>query len=259
MKYFNCGGNHVASCLECPMRVKENEVAKVRANQNISYAAAAERVEGANGPEGPMVVDSLQAAGVGSHQQDPDILQVKKVDFVLMAMVINGTAKVEKRSRKIDIIVDAAKRFLGLEDFSAMELHEKLSRAVLPRVRRYGTLKDGRSGSLFPFSRSLCITCYGESTTNHIHLKKTRPTGRAHPQKSRLPGYNTMARIHFLNSSLFSSPKGRKGHTIYKLFKHKKITIFGTNLGVCYWGESTGTPKCCEFWVLVSVFVFDKS
>jgi hypothetical protein len=37
--------------------VKENEVAKVRANQNISYAAAAKRVEEANGPEGPKVVD----------------------------------------------------------------------------------------------------------------------------------------------------------------------------------------------------------
>ena len=69
MKYFNCGGNHVASCLACPTRVKENEVAKVRANQNISYAAAAKRVEEANGPEWPTVVDrhSLQAAGVGSH------------------------------------------------------------------------------------------------------------------------------------------------------------------------------------------------
>lgn len=84
-----CGGNHVASSFECLARVKENEVAKFRANQNISYAAAVKKVEGANGPEGPMVVDrhSLQAAAVGSHQQDPDILQDEKVDFVLfMAM-----------------------------------------------------------------------------------------------------------------------------------------------------------------------------
>ena len=52
-----------------------------------------------------MVVDkpSLQTAGVVFHQQDPDISKVKKVDIVtFIAMVINGTAKVERRSRKID-------------------------------------------------------------------------------------------------------------------------------------------------------------
>ena len=38
-------------------------------------------------------------------------------------MVINGTAKVERRSRKIEIIVDAGERFLGLKDFSVKELH----------------------------------------------------------------------------------------------------------------------------------------
>ena len=53
-------------------------------------------------------------AGVAFHQQDPDILKVKKVDFVaFIAMVINSTAKVERRSRKIEIIVEAAERFLG--------------------------------------------------------------------------------------------------------------------------------------------------
>ena len=36
--------------------------------------------------------------------QDPDILKDKKVDFVaFIAMVINGTAKVARRSRKIEI------------------------------------------------------------------------------------------------------------------------------------------------------------
>jgi hypothetical protein len=36
------------------------------------------------------------------------------VDFVaFIAIVINGTAKVERRSRKILIIVEAAERFLG--------------------------------------------------------------------------------------------------------------------------------------------------
>ena len=63
------------------------------------------RVEGLNGAsKESMVVDwpTLQDAGVSFHQQDPDILKVKKVDFVaFIAVVINGTAKVDRRSRKI--------------------------------------------------------------------------------------------------------------------------------------------------------------
>jgi hypothetical protein len=39
------------------MKVKENVVSKVKANQNISYAVAVKSVEGANVLKGPMVVD----------------------------------------------------------------------------------------------------------------------------------------------------------------------------------------------------------
>jgi hypothetical protein len=45
--------------------------------------------------------------GLHCRLQDPDILKVKKVDFVaFIAMVINALPKVERRSRKIEIIVD---------------------------------------------------------------------------------------------------------------------------------------------------------
>lgn len=38
----------------------------------------------------------------------------------------------EKKSRKIDIIVSAAELFLGLKDLTSEELHGVLSRAVPP-------------------------------------------------------------------------------------------------------------------------------
>ena len=50
--------------------------------------------------------------------------------MAFIAMVINGTAMVERKSRKIDIIVDAAERFLGLKHFSAED--GVLSQAVPP-------------------------------------------------------------------------------------------------------------------------------
>lgn len=50
------------------------------------------------------------------------------VGFVVFVAIVI-TAEVEKNSRKTDIIVE---QFLGLEDFSMNELHERLSQAVLP-------------------------------------------------------------------------------------------------------------------------------
>lgn len=76
-----CCGNHDSMSSACPTRVKENDVAKVRVVQTISYTAAVKRVEGLNGaPEESMVVDrpTLQDAGVAFHQQDPDISMVRK-------------------------------------------------------------------------------------------------------------------------------------------------------------------------------------
>jgi hypothetical protein len=68
-----------------------------------------------------MVVDrsSLQSAGVNFHQQDPDILKVKKVEFVaFIAMVINGTATGEKVQEDINHCgcggaLPGTERFLG--------------------------------------------------------------------------------------------------------------------------------------------------
>lgn len=79
---------------------------------------AVKRVEGPSCSESSLVVE------FASHQQDPETLHVKKkVDFV---------AKVENKSRKIDVIVSTAERFLELQEFSAEELHGELSQAVPP-------------------------------------------------------------------------------------------------------------------------------
>lgn len=44
----NCGGNRIAEFLECPARVKEFEVARIRDVQQLSYRDVREIVEGAS-------------------------------------------------------------------------------------------------------------------------------------------------------------------------------------------------------------------
>ena len=48
---------------------------------------------------------------------------VKKVDFVaFIATVVNCTAQVSKKSKKLDVVVVAAEKFLGLKDFTLQEV-----------------------------------------------------------------------------------------------------------------------------------------
>jgi hypothetical protein len=44
-KCCNCGGDHTLDFLEYPVRVKEVEVSRVRAEQRISHVEAVKRVE----------------------------------------------------------------------------------------------------------------------------------------------------------------------------------------------------------------------
>jgi hypothetical protein len=79
----------IAAILKCPVRVKETEVAKVRAVQRISYPEAVRRVEEETNVEETMVFGLETPVNVPC-QQDPDMLHVEKVDFVLfIALGIN--------------------------------------------------------------------------------------------------------------------------------------------------------------------------
>ena len=66
-------------------------MAKVKAVQSISYAAAVKWVEGLNEePEEFMMVDrpTLQAAEVAFHQQDPNILKVLNLRWTLWPLLL---------------------------------------------------------------------------------------------------------------------------------------------------------------------------
>lgn len=65
--------------------------------------------------------------------RDPDTLILKKVDFdAFIVQVINCTAQTNKKSKKLDIIVSAAERFLGLQELTAEALQGILFEDVSP-------------------------------------------------------------------------------------------------------------------------------
>lgn len=73
-----CGGDHDAEFVECSVRVKKVEVAKVRAVNWISYAEAIKRIERESGSSvEEMVVDAQQTIVNVCQLREPD-MYVKK-------------------------------------------------------------------------------------------------------------------------------------------------------------------------------------
>lgn len=67
-------------------------------------------------------------------ENDTNTLIVKKVDFVVfIEQEMNCTSQTnKKKSKKLDIIVKSAKRFLDLQDFTAKMLQGVLNEEVPP-------------------------------------------------------------------------------------------------------------------------------
>ena len=116
--------------------VKDVGMSRIVAVKHISYVEAVKRVEGARGhnSEEDMAVDAPQPVANGIPQSSYlDTFSVKKVDFVaFIASVINRTAQMSKKPEQLDIIIAAAKKFLGLQDFPAEALQGLLSPENVP-------------------------------------------------------------------------------------------------------------------------------
>lgn len=66
-----------------------------------------------------MVVDAPQPMVNVCQPGEPDMLLIKKVDFVApIATAINCTAQVARKSKKLDIIVAVAGKYSKLQEFT---------------------------------------------------------------------------------------------------------------------------------------------
>lgn len=112
-KCCNCVGDHISEFPECPVRVKEVEVSRIRAVQQILYVEAVKRVLN------KIFYMSIKCSGYTYCEEG---------GFVpFIATVINCTGHMSKNSRKLDIIISAAEKFLGLQDLTAEALQGLLS------------------------------------------------------------------------------------------------------------------------------------
>lgn len=101
-----------------PLEGERNGLQEIRAVE--SHWEVVKRVERSSSFEGPMLVDrpALQPVESSYHQQDTEILIVKKMDCVTFrAMVINGTAQVEEKKS-----IGKLTSFLMLNNFEELKI-----------------------------------------------------------------------------------------------------------------------------------------
>ena len=120
-KCLHCEGNHRAGAAACPRRVKEVKVNKILGESKglITYAEAVRRVEGStSGTE--------TAHAERESKSDNSFTMDKRQFLAFIAMVINCAAEIKTKSERIKMVLDAARRFLGVENVSGEDLDSTL-------------------------------------------------------------------------------------------------------------------------------------
>ena len=116
----NCRGAHRAGDQKCPVRERQVKVSRVRVVEKLSYAEAVKKVE----------EDGLRGRSVESSRDIPvqrdrpkSEISFRKIGFLaFIAMVIHCTAGMECKLQKIEVVVAAAERYLGVRDLTSEEL-----------------------------------------------------------------------------------------------------------------------------------------
>jgi predicted transcriptional regulator len=114
--------SHGAGDQKCPVQDRQVEVSRVTVVQKLSYAEAMKKVEedGSMGRDPEKSGVSSRSVPVQRDRPTSEMCFIKMGVFAFIAMVINFTAGTESKSQKIDVVVAAAERYLGVR-----YLHQK--------------------------------------------------------------------------------------------------------------------------------------
>ncbi|XP_044076754.1 uncharacterized protein LOC122887519 [Siniperca chuatsi] len=118
-KCLHCEGNHHAESAQCPKRLREVKVNKIRAEKGMSYAEAAKRME----RNGEMVAVQKEKEQKWN-RDDQSICMDKKRFLAFIAMVRNCAAEITGKSERIKMVLDTARRFLNVGEDLDVTLRE---------------------------------------------------------------------------------------------------------------------------------------
>lgn len=122
-KCCNCGEGHSAAFRGCEVLKREMVIQKRRVEEKITYAEAAKLVRDQNTKQSDQPGDAVRR----NKDVSEDYMIIEKKKFVtFIAGVINGTAGIESKTQKIQVVVIAAIRHLGLVGLTWEEVRDEL-------------------------------------------------------------------------------------------------------------------------------------
>ena len=123
---LQCKGNHLAGSRQCPRRKREETIDRVRGEKGISYADAVKRMD-LKGEE------NEGARGKRESKREEHTICMDKGQFLaFIAMVINCAVEMKGKTERIRMVLDAARRFLKIEDISGEDLDKLLREGFTP-------------------------------------------------------------------------------------------------------------------------------
>ena len=126
VKCSNCAGNHYSGSAQCPERIKEVKVNKIRKEKRVTYAEAVKSVESKD------IVEKQPETERKGNGVEPVICFEKGRFLAFIAMVINCAVDISRKTERIKMVLDAARRFLNIVDISGEDLNEILTEEFAP-------------------------------------------------------------------------------------------------------------------------------
>ena len=124
---IHCKGAHYAGSAQCPKRKREERVRRVRVESGITYAEAVKRVEGGSNESG-----AGKNTEENTKREDQTICMDKRQFLAFIAMVVNCAVEMKGKSERIMMVLDAARRFLKIEDISGGDIDRILRDGFAP-------------------------------------------------------------------------------------------------------------------------------
>lgn len=115
---LHCKGDHYVGSAKCPKREAESTIYNLRMEKNMTYAEAAKTVH-----QKEELKSLPQEEGV---KCEKNVSMDKKSFLAFIAMVVNCAVEVEGKSERIKMVLDAAKRFLKIDNITGEDLDSTL-------------------------------------------------------------------------------------------------------------------------------------
>ena len=128
-KCIHCEGEHHAGSLKCPRRIKEGKVDQIRRQGRMSYADAVKKLEE---KESLTQQEEVEPEERRNEANQNNMCWDKKGFLAFIAMVLNCAMEIPRKSERIKMVLDAAKRFLNVGEISGEELDDMLRGGCAP-------------------------------------------------------------------------------------------------------------------------------